>query len=301
LLSYGHNLSDDNSCSSIFNTAIGDLNNTQPGLDPSGLQNNGGPTQTIALLPTSPAVNAIPARYCTAIDGVTPIATDQRGLPRPQGPACDIGAYEYLAITVPAPTSGTTCNGAYSGTFRGNITISAGQDCIFFNGAVTGSVEQRGGNFTLFQSQVSGNVDVNGDATFSIGPGSTISGNLQIQNLPNGSDQNQICGSTVGGNLQFQNNGTTVLIGANPPSQCTANTVGGNLQVQNNWAVTAVVGNAVSGNLIDQNNAGPTQVFNNAVVGNLICQNDTAIQGGGNVVIITGRSRGSVWGSKVAC
>jgi hypothetical protein len=129
----------------------------------AGVQNNGGPTQTIALLSTSPVVDAIrviPISYCTAIDSVTPIATDQRGLPRPQGSPCDIGAYEYLTITAPAPTSDTTCNGAYSCTFRGNITVSAPP--IFFNGAVTGNVEQRGGNFTLFQSQVCGNVDVNG-------------------------------------------------------------------------------------------------------------------------------------------
>ena len=97
--SEGHNLSDDGTCSS-FLTQTGDLNNTPAGLDPSGLQNNGGPTKTIALLPTGPAVNAIPVspvNYCTAVDGVTPIASDQRGVPRPQGSACDIGAFEYSA------------------------------------------------------------------------------------------------------------------------------------------------------------------------------------------------------------
>jgi hypothetical protein len=96
--SQGHNLSDDISCSSYF-TQTGDLNNTPAGLDPAGLQNNGGPTQTIALLATSPAVDAIPVsptNYCTATDGTTPIATDQRGIPRPQGPACDIGAFELF-------------------------------------------------------------------------------------------------------------------------------------------------------------------------------------------------------------
>jgi hypothetical protein len=279
-ISAGHNVSDDASCSF---SGPGDLNSTPAGLDPGGLKDNGGPTHTIALLPTSPAVHGVPLSSCTAVDG-TPIATDQRGIPRPQGLACDIGAYEYLAITAPAPTSGTTCNGAYNGTFSGNITVSAGQNCIFFNGGVTGDVQQYGGSFVLFQSKVGGDVQVKGGGTFSIGPSSTINGNLQIQNLPGGSGQNQVCGTTVGGDLQFQNSGTAVLIGGHPPSPCSGNTVGGNLQVQNNWASTSVVGNTVSGNLMDQNNTGPTQVFNNTVSGNLHCQNDTTIQGGGNVV-----------------
>jgi len=59
------------------------------------VKNNGGPTQTIALLPISAAVNAIPVFQCTDING-TPITTDQRGVPRPQGPACDIGAFEFF-------------------------------------------------------------------------------------------------------------------------------------------------------------------------------------------------------------
>jgi hypothetical protein len=46
-------------------TATGDLNNTPAGLDPNGLQNNGGPTRKIALLPTSPAVDKIPVEDCT--------------------------------------------------------------------------------------------------------------------------------------------------------------------------------------------------------------------------------------------
>jgi hypothetical protein len=59
------------------------------GLDPKGLQNNGAPTQTLALLPTSPAVDAIPAASCTDINN-NPLTTDQRGIAHPQGSACDI-------------------------------------------------------------------------------------------------------------------------------------------------------------------------------------------------------------------
>ena len=92
----GYDLSDDASCFA-FLTSLTDQNNIPAGLDPTGLQNNGGPTQTIALLPTSPAVDAIPIANCTLPDGVTPVLTDQRGVLRPQLPngECSIGAYEF--------------------------------------------------------------------------------------------------------------------------------------------------------------------------------------------------------------
>ena len=56
------------------------------------LADNGGPTQTIAFAAGSPLLNA----GDPALDG----STDQRGVPRPVGPAPDIGAYEYQPITV---------------------------------------------------------------------------------------------------------------------------------------------------------------------------------------------------------
>ena len=73
--------------------AAGDKANTDPQL--GVLTNNGGTTQTHALPGASPAVNAG--------GGCPPPATDQRGVPRPQGPACDIGAYELVTSrTVPS-------------------------------------------------------------------------------------------------------------------------------------------------------------------------------------------------------
>jgi hypothetical protein len=57
------------------------------------LQNNGEPTQTHALLSGSPAINQIPfGAECIS----SPDDTDQRGVYRPQGAGCDIGAYEYV-------------------------------------------------------------------------------------------------------------------------------------------------------------------------------------------------------------
>jgi hypothetical protein len=71
-------------------------------LDPA-LADNGGPTQTHALVPGSPAIDA--GGDCTDTSGA-PLTTDQRGRPRPVDGngdgirACDIGAVEVQAVPI---------------------------------------------------------------------------------------------------------------------------------------------------------------------------------------------------------
>jgi uncharacterized repeat protein (TIGR01451 family) len=87
----GYNLDDGSSCG--FSSLSNSLSSTDPLLDAAGLRDNGGPTETIALQPGSPAIDAIPA----AVNGCgTTITTDQRGASRPQGTGCDIGAFEVV-------------------------------------------------------------------------------------------------------------------------------------------------------------------------------------------------------------
>jgi CSLREA domain-containing protein len=62
------------------------------------LADNGGPTPTHALLAGSPAIDAGPRAALTHIPCVP---RDQRGVVRPQGPACDVGAYEYAPTHEP--------------------------------------------------------------------------------------------------------------------------------------------------------------------------------------------------------
>ena len=84
IISLGYNLDSDGTCNLI---EASDLPSTIPELGP--LQDNGGPTWTQALLAWSPAIDA-----GTCNDDLYP--TDQRGITRPQGLDCDIGAYEYV-------------------------------------------------------------------------------------------------------------------------------------------------------------------------------------------------------------
>jgi hypothetical protein len=105
--SQNYNLSDDQSCASFF-TQSGDLNGTAAGLSATGLASNGGPTQTIALLAGSHAIDSIPVsptNSCTDTNG-NPVTTDQRGTTRPQGTACDMGAFELQATTPQTITFG---------------------------------------------------------------------------------------------------------------------------------------------------------------------------------------------------
>ena len=125
-LSEGNNLDSDGGCGL---TAAGDL----PGMDPvlGSLAENGGPTQTHALLPGSPAINA-------GFDLTAP-ATDQRGEPR-EGQS-DIGAFEFQGVVGvdgdgdgfdSIATGGTDCDDADPSVFPGAAEVAddgVDQDC----------------------------------------------------------------------------------------------------------------------------------------------------------------------------
>lgn len=93
--SQGHNLIGESDASSGW---IGsDLTGTTvTPLDPqlSALQSNGGPTPTMALLPTSAAINS---GDDAVLGSPLNLATDQRGYPRLSGSHVDIGAFEFDA------------------------------------------------------------------------------------------------------------------------------------------------------------------------------------------------------------
>jgi len=89
----GYNIVEDGSYVTDPTSTSGD-----PMLGP--LADNGGPTMTHALLPGSPAIDA---GDCNGGE----ITEDQRGEPRPQGAACDVGAFESEAVACPADFDGS--------------------------------------------------------------------------------------------------------------------------------------------------------------------------------------------------
>ena len=100
LVSQGYNLIESTDGCTITGNTTGNVTGQGPWL--GALKDNGGPTFTQQLLlrlgeivPDSPALNAGDPAGCTTADG-TPLATDQRGVARPQGVRCDIGAFEFV-------------------------------------------------------------------------------------------------------------------------------------------------------------------------------------------------------------
>src|SRR5215471_953941 len=167
IVSDGYNLSDDLSCTSFLNQGT-DINNTSgtnnnfAGLDPNGLQNNSGPTPTIALLPTSPAIDKIPIP-CTDANGKT-ISTDQRGVSRPQGPACDIGAFELAAGTYNAFVQ-QPINPDKSSVFNANKGVVPAKFTLTLNNVATCSLPQASIGLTRTQGGTPGPID---ESTYSM-------------------------------------------------------------------------------------------------------------------------------------
>ncbi len=149
-------------------------------LDPKlgALQNNGGPTQTMAIPADSPAYNY--AATC-------PFATDQRGVSRPQptGGNCDLGAYE-LDNTLPTVTINQAAGQAdpavsspitFDVVFSEAVTGFIGSDVTLGGtaGATTASVTGSGATYTVSVSGMTGDGTVT--ASLAAGVATDLSGN----------------------------------------------------------------------------------------------------------------------------
>lgn len=120
----GTNYTTDGSCGAGFTQVTSDQLKLGP------LADNGGPTPTHALQAGSVALDA--ATDCTLTDGTTPVTEDQRGVARPQGTDCDVGAYEARSFTL-------TVTGA--GTGSGTVTAT-GISCTITSGSTSGDCSE---------------------------------------------------------------------------------------------------------------------------------------------------------------
>jgi hypothetical protein len=100
-------------------TSCGFTNATSKTNTPANLGSlaaNGGPTMTMALVAGSAAIDAIP----TGVTGCG--GTDQRGVARPQGNGCDIGAFELPQLTITTQPTNQTAFVGKTATFTAAAT-----------------------------------------------------------------------------------------------------------------------------------------------------------------------------------
>jgi len=163
LIDQGYNLSSDSSCGFTASTS---QQNTNPMLA-SGLANNGGPTQTLALLDGSPAINKIPASACT-------VTTDQRGISRPQGPACDIGAFEFRVPKLSLPSSPLTVDATSPQGATVTYTATASEPDDASATPTVSCTPASGSTFAI------GTTTVNCTASDAASPPDTTTGSFQV-------------------------------------------------------------------------------------------------------------------------
>lgn len=170
--SAGHNLDEASPSTCGLSAKAGDLVGGNPELGALGVNASidptaGGPPETLAPGPGSPALGAGSAAGCAAVGSV-----DERGFPRPgAGSVCDVGAFEALAPVGTATTLSSSSSSTVSGTL---LTLSASvASTQQLPGAVPpaqGQVEFRDGSQLL------------GEAPIGAGGSAT----LQVSDLPLG-------------------------------------------------------------------------------------------------------------------
>jgi hypothetical protein len=192
------------------------VNVANPGLGTFG--NNGGPTQTVPLLPTSPAINAGNPFQATFHN----LLTDQRGYSRIVGGQVDIGAVQYQydlqltgSVTSVSPAPGELAYG-YTVTNNGPDTVGGATltiplpQGISLQGGISGppgwtaSFSITGTTATLTLTDLN---DLNpGDsASFTIG--------AQVQNTATGMNfANTASVSPTAGDSNSQNNSLTLTV-----------------------------------------------------------------------------------------
>ena len=296
----------DGSIVDLGNNLSWPVENDCPGtwVDPrlDALADNGGPTRTMALLADSPAIDAGSGRICPE--------TDQRGVARPQGEFCDIGAFEATSINI---FSVTNTNDSGTGSLRQAILDANaapnsinGRDEIHFNipsesvniiapgsglPAITDPVIIDG----YTQSGASSNTLVNGDnaviqieldgdscdgvcgqALLISSGGSTIRGLAIHGNFNNGIELSG-SGSTVAGNffgLKADGTANGVVASGVYVNNTSDNTIGGTAPADRNVISANRDGIFVA--------AGVADATNNIVAGNYIGTDPAGTAGSGN-------------------
>ena len=162
--SKGYNLIGNSSGGSGF--VATDLLNVNPLLGP--LQNNGGPTETMALLPGSPAIAAGSVALAVHANG-KPLTTDQRGSARIVNGKVDIGAFESRGFTMTV-TSGNNQQTAVGTAFAAPlvVTVSSPYGEPVAGGVVTFTAPASGASATFPGGSNTATISASGQASIAV-------------------------------------------------------------------------------------------------------------------------------------
>ncbi|MEM9773247.1 MAG: choice-of-anchor Q domain-containing protein [Chloroflexota bacterium] len=133
-----NNIDSDGSCGSAAPNTAAEIN-----FGP--LQDNGGSTWTHALMPGSVAINSALSNAGSAYPGPE-IKTDQRGVDRPQGPAPDVGAYEFEIAESIVYVSSTSAGTVDAVTFTDEDILAYNQNTQTWSRHFDGSDVGLGGD-----------------------------------------------------------------------------------------------------------------------------------------------------------
>lgn len=231
----GYNIDDDGTCG-FSAPSVSQSTSLDGTLGP--LADNGGPTETIALLPGSPASRAVTS---TALCS-TP---DQRGIVRPT--PCDIGAYQFstndlsqtIAFTSTPPSSGFVGGPAYAAS----ATASSGLPVVLGVDVSAVSVCSLSGDEVSFTGTGTCTIAANqvGDATYLAAPQVTQS--FSVTRAPGAITSRDKATATAGSPFSFM----VTTTGSPVPKITTRGTLPKHLRfVDNHNGTASISGTAVT-------------------------------------------------------
>ena len=274
----GNNIDDGTTCG--WDSTSGSMSSTNPLL--GALANNGGPTQTFALLTGSPAIDGVTFNAPNSAP-----STDQRGVARPQGLRYDIGAYELAQIVNTLADNMT--NGDGFCTLREAITNAnadldtTGGDCIAGTGADTIIFASSLGTATITLASMlpvitdSDGLTIDGENRISISGNDSVrvlyvgfTGMLTLQNI------SVTHGSADPGGGLFSE-GTLIITNSTFLNNSSAGSGGG---VTNNGTAT-ITNSTFSNNSATGDGGGVANINGTITIANSAFSNNSANGGGG--------------------
>ncbi|MEO0854521.1 MAG: choice-of-anchor Q domain-containing protein, partial [Cyanobacteria bacterium J06648_11] len=261
--------------SGINNNIVG----FDPQLDPNGLQDNGGPTQTIALLPTSPAIDAG--------SNLAGLNTDQRGLDRTVGSGIDIGAFEVAPplTHIVVDTLEDSVDGDFS---AGDRSLREALGFIAEGGVITFDSSLSNDTITLNGSEllVDRAVAIDGEST-----NITLDANgaSRVLRIDDGDNANAIAvslsgltltgGSTSGSGGGIFNRESLLLADSTVSGNSAADDGGG---IFNRFSTSTISNSTVSGNSAGDG-GGIFNDFSTSTVSNSTVSSNSAADDGGGI------------------